>query len=293
MEKVVLATLLATGLIFGLITWILSARRKRRFRQYSESPRLRLETLSRSSSVPKSSAGQLRDVEPVSIVDNDAALTAVYPAVVAPTVVNSMLVFAHRIGEFTDEFGDLRDPVALIEAEVRREFPPERSIQSFTSPTSPRMRLGVDLTLSVRISGAEVWPSTVTQRLSEPVQSTRFRFRFSTAPVTPHVTGEVVALVGPIIVAVVPLSLDVSLAVAQRHAPTKSDSGRVYQRIFASYSRKDSEIVEQIERSVETLGARYLRDVRDLRSGENWQPRLRELIEQCDAGDSRKRAVKV
>jgi len=53
-------------------------------------------------------------------------------------------------------------------------------------------------------------------------------------------------------------------------------------KIFASYSRKNVDIVVQFEDVVQTLGDRYLRDFRDLRSGEDWSDRIMELIQEAD-----------
>ena len=57
---------------------------------------------------------------------------------------------------------------------------------------------------------------------------------------------------------------------------------RPYDKVFPSYSHQDTQIVEQVEALVESLGIRYLRDVRTLKSGENWDERLLELIGEAD-----------
>jgi IstB-like ATP binding protein/TIR domain-containing protein len=62
-------------------------------------------------------------------------------------------------------------------------------------------------------------------------------------------------------------------------APVTADP---YQRIFASYSHKDLAIVRQIEGGVKSLGHFYLRDRLALRSGEQWEARLPELIDEAD-----------
>lgn len=49
-------------------------------------------------------------------------------------------------------------------------------------------------------------------------------------------------------------------------------------RVFVSYTQKDSEIVEMIGRAYKALGIAFLCDVEILRSGEEWNPALLELI---------------
>lgn len=70
---------------------------------------------------------------------------------------------------------------------------------------------------------------------------------------------------------------------APRETPLdRSGSARAYDRVFASYSHRDGEIVEALGRAYRALGMEFLRDVEALRSGEQWNPRLLELIEGAD-----------
>jgi hypothetical protein len=55
-----------------------------------------------------------------------------------------------------------------------------------------------------------------------------------------------------------------------------------YRKIFASYAHSDVTVVEQFERLAEAIGDEYLRDVRDIRAGEEWNERLKELIREAD-----------
>lgn len=61
-----------------------------------------------------------------------------------------------------------------------------------------------------------------------------------------------------------------------------ASSASVYQAIFVSYSHQDTVIVEQLEKAYEALGLQYLRDVRLLRSGEEWNPALLQKIDEAD-----------
>ena len=59
-------------------------------------------------------------------------------------------------------------------------------------------------------------------------------------------------------------------------------SAAAYRKLFASYSHEDTAIVEEFERHFAAIGDVYLRDVRMLRSGEQWNPRLLDFIRQAD-----------
>jgi hypothetical protein len=71
------------------------------------------------------------------------------------------------------------------------------------------------------------------------------------------------------------------VATAEREKP-EAVSARPYRKIFASYSHKDLAIVEQCERHAMVMGDSYLRDWKDLRAGEEWHPRLSEMIKEAD-----------
>jgi hypothetical protein len=62
----------------------------------------------------------------------------------------------------------------------------------------------------------------------------------------------------------------------------KEKPARPYRKVFPSYSHKDIEIVAQIEEYAQISGDKYLRDVNELRSGQNWKQWMRETIEEAD-----------
>jgi hypothetical protein len=57
---------------------------------------------------------------------------------------------------------------------------------------------------------------------------------------------------------------------------------RRFRQIFASYSHRDADVVRAVADHGGVVGDRYVIDVQSLRSGEVWQPRMAELIDQSD-----------
>jgi len=100
--------------------------------------------------------------------------------------------------------------------------------------------------------------------------------------------GRLAVYLGRLLLADVPLNIHVGAGRAESAAkeamPVSAayESARRYRRIFASYSHKDSGIVEEFERYARVLGDQYLRDVTTLRAGEDWNKRLKDLIEEAD-----------
>ena len=94
------------------------------------------------------------------------------------------------------------------------------------------------------------------------------------------VRGRLTVFWGKIILAELNLKIQVDsrLAAVPGAVPEVREDGRPYHEIFASYSHKDTTIVEEFERYIQSLGDRYLIDCKTLRAGEVWDDRLRELI---------------
>ena len=93
--------------------------------------------------------------------------------------------------------------------------------------------------------------------------------------------GRMSIFLGAILLAEINLSVQVTssshLVQTQREKPI-----RPYRHIFPSYSHKDREIVAHIEHYAQVTGDRYMRDVFELRSGQNWKKWMAETIEGAD-----------
>lgn len=118
----------------------------------------------------------------------------------------------------------------------------------------------------------------------------RVEFRLKANPDDPEfesdraVNGRVAFYVGPILVAETKIWAHIS-EYADENFIEQSDefaTSDPYRDIFISYSRKDTTIVEQVERALTTLGYKLLRDVYGLRSGENWSAALLDMIDKAD-----------
>src|SRR5690606_20051723 len=84
-----------------------------------------------------------------------------------------------------------------------------------------------------------------------------------------------------VIVADVPLSVYVGMS-GGRDDATTAVTRPLYRAIFCSYSRKDTEIIERVERAYKALGLDFLRDVVTIKSGQHWNDELLRMIERAD-----------
>ena len=113
-----------------------------------------------------------------------------------------------------------------------------------------------------------------------PVQSATFLFTTpETLPET--LTGHVLVYQGPLIIGEIPVTMQV-VVTDQPTSTTPNKSGEMQrlEPIFASYSHRDTPVMEYFRRSYERLGQKMLVDVYDLRAGEHWNPRLLEMIDE-------------
>ena len=108
----------------------------------------------------------------------------------------------------------------------------------------------------------------------------RADFRFRVGADAPAIArGGVRIFVGAVVVG----ELSLSVRVGERPEPRPlRTSARRFRKVFASYSHADTEVVEAVASAVQLLGDEYLIDSHDLRSGEDWQQRIGELIDDAD-----------
>jgi hypothetical protein len=89
----------------------------------------------------------------------------------------------------------------------------------------------------------------------------------------------------PVLIGRVPLSIYVRDAEdAEEPDAIRADSGRVFERVFASYSTKDAAIVESCVEAYEALGIYVYLDKHSLRNstGQEFLPLLKSQIEKSD-----------
>lgn len=145
---------------------------------------------------------------------------------------------------------------------------------------------GTLVTATPYLKGFQFNPPSLTLGFYEDWHRFEFKLRAVDAPLNYAANGYLTFTVSGVIVADVPLSVFVA---ADAPAPTPDEpppmavmSHKPYKAIFCSYSRRDTAIVERVERVIRTLGYDFLRDVHSIRSGEDWNDALYRMIEQAD-----------
>lgn len=201
--------------------------------------------------------------------------SAFYPEKVEPETVGRILAYA-TLGrvparDFAQEAVRLMDLPSGVEARVAASEP-------VAVPT------GRTITVTPNVPGLDFGGLTEARmQLWEEVQSVEFRFRPRPDSVGSLCEGSVDFWLEGLILASVGVKILVQEETPEFFRRTLREAqARPYRSVFPSYSRRDSEVVDRIELYAEAFGDRYLRDIWALRSGEEFDPRLQQFIEQAD-----------
>ena len=213
-------------------------------------------------------------------MDENVQFTVFRRSAITPEHWYPLLVFAH-LAERRPDAPDEPDPIQEVQAQARQFLGDQMG--EFRSATEdsgyPVAREG-ELRFVPHMDGVTFNPPERRFLWTESVHREDFRLR-ADASMDSHVArGAVSVFYGNLLLAEVQLSIKVDRKAAESHQ--EETHARPYRRIFASYSHRDTAIVEEFESHAVATGDRYLRDVVTLRAGEVWDERLLEIIKQAD-----------
>ncbi|HEY7848429.1 MAG TPA: toll/interleukin-1 receptor domain-containing protein, partial [Ktedonobacterales bacterium] len=160
----------------------------------------------------------------------------------------------------------------------RDQFRPGRSSHA------TGLKRGTALRIIPTMPGFEFNPGYLDVTWQEDVQQHEFRMRATSAQPGQAANGVVQFFQGMLLRGEVPISAFVGQSAARLDSPDAYAQAiaRAYRRIFASYSHQDMPVVESCESAARTMGDQYLRDVSLLQSGQQWDPRLIQAINDAD-----------
>ncbi len=216
--------------------------------------------------------------EPVE-VDDDVQFTVYRPRAARPERTERLVAFAHKSDEY-EEDGHLIDPATEV-ARLAEEVLGDLSGQvTTTQDANAPIGRGDVLRFVPVVPGVRFNPEALEFQWLRGVHREVFEFVAGRELDGQTVTGRLSVYVGLRLVADVTLRIRVDSTAAG--AVQERSRGRVYGKVFPSYSHQDSVVVAQIAAAAQTLGHEYLRDVDQLRAGQDWQRELERYIEQAD-----------
>ena len=211
--------------------------------------------------------------------------TVFQPEVIRPQQWYDLLAAAHLEEKRPDAPLEGPEPIEKVREFAKRLLGNQiREYKEVIQDSTQAIPQGVLIEFVPEIEKVEFNPPRHTFTWEEDQQTVPFRMRASAELDHRVACGRMSVFLGAILLADIPLSINVdsNWTSKQEHEQTVPVSARPYRKVFASYSHKDLAIVEQCEKFVTMMGDRYLRDWSELRSGEIWSDRLRELIDEAD-----------
>ena len=217
------------------------------------------------------------------VLDEDVQFTVYRPARLPPDHWTSMLVFVHKSELVMDPASGVVDPVEEVEARARAHF---RKVKTHASRVDAQAALirGGQLRIVLELPGITCIPSAADVVWWEPIHEVRFQLYARSELLGSVVRGWVRIWCGPLILGELTIALPVEYETDQASTAAGLAAHHLtrYRKIFPSYSRRDSRMIEPFAIAANVIGDQYLQDVLALRSGEQWQDRLLEFIEGAD-----------
>lgn len=228
--------------------------------------------------------GSGREV-PQNPYDENVQFTVYRRKAICPEKWYPLLAFAHLDELPEDATDEEPDPIEEVRRQAHALIGPQiRAFSQIVQDSAHAVPKNGELVFVPEVEGCQFNPPQHSIRWNENVHRVEFRMKAEASLEGKTVRGCMSIFHGAILLADVHLTF----VVAKEHGtepdsrPAEVASARPYRKIFASYSHRDLAIVEQFEKYVETLGDRYLRDCKELRSGESWDDRLFEMIDESD-----------
>lgn len=190
-----------------------------------------------------------------------------------------MLFFVHR-------------PAAreLVRALIERRAPQLGGTPEVSQAAAARaVESGTVLTIVPNVLGATFEPSRIDVMVDDSVRE--LTFQMTVAPDSPigALDGYIDIFVGPLVIGQVPVGFEVRPAEpAATPVPSAGDqfltvaNASIFDKIFISYSRRDSPVVDLCISTYQGLGVEVLVDKLDLRSGDVWRARLESMIREAN-----------
>lgn len=233
-----------------------------------------------TESQPAPSASLPNDPESAGLhIDKNVQFTVYRPETVVPEKWYPLLAFAHlserRAGatdQEPDPIQEVREQAERILREQPAKYETAKLDRAFSVP-----RKGM-LTFVPLVEGCEFNPPSQSILWQKDVHKVEFEMMASNAVDGRAVEGQVTIYLGSLILAEVALRIKVDSQYAPQSEQKVVVRADPYRKIFASYSHRDQEIVEDFEEVVQALGDQFLRDVKTLRSGEVWSEQLEQMI---------------
>lgn len=193
-----------------------------------------------------------------------------YPAQIKPRTWYDMLVYVH-----TDSAG------GNVKMDSEKQLKERELFSAKSVATDKKIPLETEISIVPYLPDCTINPQEAKVTWYEDWHRVNFRVRSNTTE-EQAVNGWIEFYAGPLLIAEMSISVLISNKAVELGQKLAESKGSPYESVFVSYAHKDEQIVELIEKVVNSLGFEYLRDVSFLKSGEEWNPAILSKIDTAD-----------
>lgn len=206
---------------------------------------------------------------------DEISFTAGYSKLLTPEIWTPLLFYIHATS--------LSEHITKLLQESASELLLNPAItQKEATTTIPR---GTELTITPNLPGLNTNPREIRITWEEDVHDFVIKIRADNQLAGKRVLGSIDISVDGALIGDVPISLIISNGKQKNNVekPLVSE-GKLYRRVFVSYSRKDIDVVMACLRTYEALGIYVYWDKQELRnrSGEAWKEALKKFISESN-----------
>ena len=204
---------------------------------------------------------------------NPAQFSAYYPKRLSLGTWTTVLVYAY-----------VPKVVELVKADARQRIGGDLDQYDDAHSEPTPISRGAEIIVVPFIPGCQFNPPKATLLWLEDWHRLEFRVQpLAEREPGASLDGWIAFYVGPILIGVITLSTAVAgSSDGATDVLCNWASTSPYQAIFVSYSHEDASVVNRLEKAYTVLGMSYLRDIRILRSGQQWNATLLKKIEEAD-----------
>lgn len=220
------------------------------------------------------------------VADKDVQFTVYAPQKIRPEKNYTVLAFAHLSKRRPDATEDEPDPIVEMKEQVARVLGDQqhayRDVEESSSQPVPQ---GGELTFVPVVKGLAFNPPRRSFNWLKSIHREEFDVRTAGEFDNQTLNGSMTVFLGSVIIAEVPLTISVdsrATSEAERIPLNEPRSARRVRQVFASYSRKDEQVVAELAHVAPLFGSRFLMDRTHLEPGEDRNEGLQRLIREAD-----------
>lgn len=226
----------------------------------------------KKSAEPRDESKRQSKREPPAGDDEDVHFTALHAKDAGVEVWHTLLVYVHSVAALEQ-----------IRADAKLFLDKMPAPKEISAPARSTLKRGTEITIVPFCEGVTFNPGRTSIQWLEDYHRVEFRFRADRSLEGGAANGQITFYVGPLVVG--ELKFAMLFDGGEKHSPVPHEEhARMYRqdKIFISYSHKDTEIALAFKKVHEATGHDVLIDIDDLRPGVEWNPALMRLIDDAD-----------